>query len=497
MSLQDYDRKDITGLRNYLVGLIDTFMEQYGVRNWSDRNESDMGMVFLELAAGITDMLNYYIDKQVLEDYLPTAKIRRNLKRIVSLVDYKLMGAIPSRTTAVFTLDHHLDFDFVLPKYFQVSYARTGGKGNIYYATTKDIKVPAGTTMFRAELVQGITKVINMTTGDLIRSRKVRLKDNNVAQGSVSVYIDNEEWLKVSDVLIEDIFGKNYSVYEDIDDYPVVEFGYSYTDYLPRETAGEIPHNRTNDPVAIKYISTEGAHGNVAAGKIDTIETYLEINGVDISSLLSVTNLTDSTGGRDREDMEVARIMAPHVWHSERRMTTADDYKKFIERIEGVQKAQIITWNTDEGHYVFVPYKVNAYVLPTGDDNYVPDMDFLYAIKEAITPYVWCSISIDILRPVIRDIDITVTVNTGTDRYYNYSGLQEELNYYFKEFFSKENRNFGDKITIGQLETVAKQSNLVNDVSITEPSSIIILNKNEFPRLGELKIEIQSGLVDE
>lgn len=492
--MNDYDRKDITGLRNYLVSLIDSFMEHYGIRNWSDRNESDMGMVFLELAAGVTDMLNYYIDKQVLEDYLPTAKIRRNLKRIVSLVDYQLLGPIPSRTNALFTLDHHLDFDFVVPKYFQVSYDRPG-KGNIYYATTEDITIPAGTRSFKVGLIQGITKSINMTVADLIKSRKVRLNDSNVAQGSVTVIIDGEEWTQVADVLIEDVFGKKYSVYEDIDDRPVVEFGYSWTEFLPEITDEVVPRDHQNVPVIIKYLCTEGSHGNITAGRIDTIESSLVVNDVDISSIMQVTNLSDSTGGQDREDMEVARIMAPHVWHSERRMTTKEDYQNFFERFEDVLKVKVVTWD-DKDSGIYVPYQVNAYVLPTGE-GYIPSPEFVAKLREAIKPYTWCSIDIYVLPPVLKNIDITVSVDTGTDRFYNYSGLQEEIEFNFSEFFEKERRNFGEKITIGQLESVARQSNLVNSVEILSPTSLIDLKPNEFPRLGTLNVEIKNGLIDE
>ena len=493
--MNDYDRKDITGLRNYLVGLIDAFMENYGVRSWSDRNESDIGMVFLELAAGVTDMLNYYIDKQVLENYLPTAKIRRNLKRIVSLVDYQLMGPIPSTTTALFTLDHHLDFDFKVPKYFQVSYDRPG-KGNIYYATENEILVPAGTRMFKANLIQGVAKSVNMTVADLIKSRKVLIKDNNVAQGSVSVNINNEDWTQVADVLIEDVFGKKYSVYEDIDDRPVVEFGYSWTEYLPEITDEVVPRDHQNIPVVIKYICTEGTHGNVSAGKIDTIESSLVVNDVDIASIMSVTNLNDSVGGQDREGTEVARIMAPHVWHSERRMTTAEDYKKFLERYENVFKVKIVTWNTKGSTIINVPYRVNAYVLPSGE-GYIPSSEFIGKLTEAITPFLWCSIDFRILPPVIHDIDISVKIDTGTDRYYNYSGLNDELHFFFNEFFEKERRSFGEKITVSQLEAVACQSTLVNKAEIISPTKLVELGPNEFPRLGTINIEIRNGLINE
>lgn len=482
MPLRDYTSRDITGLRNHLVSLIDKIYETYGMGGWTDRNESDLGMVFLELAAGVTDMLDYYVDKQALENYLPTVTARRNLKRIVDLVGYEMEGPKPSRTTAVITLERHMDFDFTIPKYFQVSYSRPG-LGNIYYATATDAFVPAGSTAIRVALLQGIVRTVNLTASDLRRSRKLTVESSDVDTDSIILTIDGEEWERVPDVLVDDVFGKKYSVYEDIDDRPVIEMGYHWLEYLPDDPLA---------PVEVKFLSTEGAHGKVSAGRIDTIESTLMAGGRDVSSFMKVSNLVNATDGYDREDMETARIRAPHVRHSKGRLTTLGDFEDFCGNIDGILKSKAIDWTVESGRWIGVPYQVSVYILPNDDDAYTFSDSFRQEVKDLMRPYLWCSIDLAVVSAVIRDIDIDITVTTSTEKI-NVAGLRQELEEMYRDFFKKERRSFGEKFTVGQLENIAKQSNLVDTVTMEKPTSVIDLDPMEFPRLNDLNITIVGG----
>ena len=57
-----YTGRDIQDLRDYLVNQVMSLTDQ-----WTDFNESDVGMVLIELIAGLGDMLGFYLDKQTLE----------------------------------------------------------------------------------------------------------------------------------------------------------------------------------------------------------------------------------------------------------------------------------------------------------------------------------------------------------------------------------------------------------------------------------------------
>ena len=485
MSLKDYTRKDISDIRAYLVSLIDDICDKYGTNNWTDRNESDLGMVFVELAAGVADMMNFYIDKQALENYLPTVVQRKNMKRILNLVNYKMRGPEPARSVALFSLSNHYDFDFAIPKYFQISYERKG-TGNIYYATAEAADVPAGVTEIQVPIVQGIVRTVNLTVADLMRYRTTTITNNNVANNSVILTIDGKEWEQVPDVLVDDEFGTKYSVYEDINDQTVIEFGYSWKNYLPANLRA---------PVTIQYLTTEGAHGAVSAGKINTIEDDLIVNNRDIKERLSVTNLYDASGGADREDMEEARIKAPHIVKTKLKIATLEDYRSFAENIPGVMLAQAVDWNIGNGEFVTVPYKVNIYVVPDDEFSLIPNLEQRNYIKDQFFPYLWCSIDLTILPPVVKDIDIIIRVTMNTDTS-SAAGLRSELEGKYNDFFNKKNRKFGETFTVGQIENIARESNFVDTVEVLSPTAPIELSYIEFPRLNKLDIDIV-GIDDE
>ncbi|HRT96263.1 MAG TPA: baseplate J protein, partial [Planctomycetota bacterium] len=55
----NYTNKDYEAIRQELVQRIPTITDR-----WTDFNESDLGMVLLELFCGLGDMLLFYLDNQ-------------------------------------------------------------------------------------------------------------------------------------------------------------------------------------------------------------------------------------------------------------------------------------------------------------------------------------------------------------------------------------------------------------------------------------------------
>ena len=63
-----YTGRDIAAIRKELINLVPKLTDK-----WTDFNESDLGMVLIELMAGNQDMQNFYLDTQAFETYLDTA----------------------------------------------------------------------------------------------------------------------------------------------------------------------------------------------------------------------------------------------------------------------------------------------------------------------------------------------------------------------------------------------------------------------------------------
>jgi hypothetical protein len=80
---------------DFKQGLIE-FAKVYYPTTYNDFNETSPGMMFLEMAAYVGDVLNYYIDSQFKENLVLHAQERRNLLDIASAFGYKPRLSIPS-----------------------------------------------------------------------------------------------------------------------------------------------------------------------------------------------------------------------------------------------------------------------------------------------------------------------------------------------------------------------------------------------------------------
>ena len=84
--------------KNLKQGLID-FAKVYYPDTYNDFNEASPGMMFIEMAAYVGDVLNYYIDSQLKESILLYATEQKNVLAMAAAMGYKPKLSIPSTTT--------------------------------------------------------------------------------------------------------------------------------------------------------------------------------------------------------------------------------------------------------------------------------------------------------------------------------------------------------------------------------------------------------------
>jgi hypothetical protein len=81
----DYLTKDYVGFRQGMLDQIPLLLP-----NWTDRSESDFGVVLIELVAYVADILSYYQDRVANESYLSTATQRRSVTELLRLIGYQI-----------------------------------------------------------------------------------------------------------------------------------------------------------------------------------------------------------------------------------------------------------------------------------------------------------------------------------------------------------------------------------------------------------------------
>ncbi len=88
----NYLNKDFNQFRKNLI----EFTKQYFPNQHTDFNESSPGMLFLELAAYVGDVLSFYADTSLKESILNQAQERGNIINLANMLGYQPLNAVPS-----------------------------------------------------------------------------------------------------------------------------------------------------------------------------------------------------------------------------------------------------------------------------------------------------------------------------------------------------------------------------------------------------------------
>ena len=88
----NYLGRDFTDIRNNLI----EFAKNYFPNQYNDFNEASPGMMFVEMASYVGDVLNYYVDNQFRETLLQFAEERKNVLPIAQSYGYKPKLATPA-----------------------------------------------------------------------------------------------------------------------------------------------------------------------------------------------------------------------------------------------------------------------------------------------------------------------------------------------------------------------------------------------------------------
>ena len=111
----NYLNKNFTGFKSDLVEYAKTYFPQ----SYADFNEASPGMMFIEMASYVGDVLSFYLDEQFRESLLVYAEERKTIFDIAQSYGYKPTMSTPSTATLdVFqTVPASVVGDSVTPNY--------------------------------------------------------------------------------------------------------------------------------------------------------------------------------------------------------------------------------------------------------------------------------------------------------------------------------------------------------------------------------------------
>lgn len=482
-----YTNKDIKALREELIEYAKTL-----TTDWTDFNESDLGMVFIELMTGIADMLNFYLDKQALEVFLSTVKQRKNGKGILSLLGYKFK--MVTACTAIINCEVLIGEyeEFTIPKFSKVpAMSDYSNSSTIMYVTAYDYTVTKDNPKFSLPIIQGEPITVEVATGDIPDNYRIYLQDTSIAEGSISLELDGIPWEEVEDVFLDDVDGPKFSVYETKDDVTYIMLHPSYQNFIPVDTSLKF---------VITYLNTLGPEGKISAESIFQFGDLQTLpNGYKLNEIISVINPERSSGGANRESLALAKKRAVNNLYTMKTAVVLTDYSDLAETVPGILKAKAIDWSVEDSKYISVPYKVDVYCIPE-EGTYCSEYQ-LQLVKEFLNERKTCTITLNCYNAEYVDIDIDCDIyTTAPESKWSeiISSAEEELIEFFKlpeqsinsDKFSRI--DFGVGIMYSNLSsTIERSSSYISYIDLKVPNTSITIDAYQFPRLNKVNLTVK------
>ena len=280
-------------------------------------NESDPGIILLKVLTGIADKLNYNIDKNILEAYMPSAAQMESMRKLCDMLGYNIKYYNSAETTITMTYKNtstndHWAADLanvILPQFTTFS----DTDDTVHYVSKKTMylnkNIPTEIPCIEGQIVQCTSENDNIISiNQLDDNNRYRLPEAQIAENGIFIYnyttdgiMEDTPWTKVDNLNSQEL-GKQYFKfgYDSALGYPYIEF--------PQDIAQIIGNG-----LIIYYIRTSGINGNISAKTIATFtkptiwssSNYTNYNTLEVNDFY-VTNANAAINGSNIETINEA-----------------------------------------------------------------------------------------------------------------------------------------------------------------------------------------------
>ncbi len=309
-------KKDFVQIWNELIEVASKITERWDP---TSTNESDPGIVLLKVLAGIADKLNYNIDKNILEAYMPTAAQLDSMQKLCELVGYNIKYYQSAATTVriSYTGDTSAGSEERLPEPGGLAIPKfttiTNADKDITFVTTNTIPllITNSTPWVEVPCIEGQLSQCesinenNLITLTQLSNNRYYLPEIQIAENGIFVYnaatdldgtmVDGEAWDKVSNLNTQSS-GKR-----------VFKFGYDSFEGRPYLVFPDDVGNLIGDGLFIYFVRTSGLSGNISYRTLDTLEIPTNSAWDDYSAeQFEVINTESTSNGANIESISAA-----------------------------------------------------------------------------------------------------------------------------------------------------------------------------------------------
>lgn len=463
---------------------------------WTDRDPSDFGMLFVDLWSYMGDILHYYVDRAGRESFISTATQRESLLAYANMFGYVPSGRA-SATATVYISNSSSASAYSMPAGTKFS-ALNPTDGKTYYFYNQDDAIASPNEETPVTVIEGIQVIdeVLSTSSSGNPSQSYFLGNSDADIKTTSVYVTEEGaktlWLRYG--AIQDIpknargFAVALSASGDVQ----VTFG--------NRTNGFIPPSGST--ITISYTRSSGLNGNIGSGLITSFvssaPSYIKITKAEGKP-------TASSGGSNGETAETLKTNIIAYMRTQDRAVTLLDYADITRSINGVYKS-VATYTPTAGANA----SVNLYALPytsdfltmTGYSITVPS-----TLRTSIVTYVTPRSMLGVV-PVAAssiavarlDIVIDVIVSDG----FVSSWVKTSVENIIDELLSFDNADFGKQLRKAEVYKAVMALTGIDYIDITtfnvhtsagvSGNTVTILDPSSLLRKGTVTVNMYSGM---
>lgn len=498
----DYTSRDFNSLRDALISRV-----QARVPNWTGNDPSDFGLALVEAFAYLGDNVSYYIDRIANESNIATATQRQSVLAISKSLGYTPSGYQSSTTIISFTNSGGTPLTIAAGTELQCSVSVGDAVRQLVFTTSADAVVPAaaagapGTAQVLATHGENVAlrpaSTFYSSNGELLGysdgtpNLAFTLKENQVVDGSVSVYVKNGTafalWNTVSHLAD---YGPNDAVATldaDASNYVTVSFGDG--------VSGAIPPMHSE--IRAIYTVGGGTMGNIPSNTAFSFLAFPTATDAPAQALIrsnvSAINVSDGTGGQDPLSTDMIRLLAPKSFAALNRAVTLSDFESLAMSTPGCGNASAVADIYSSVTLYVAPLRDlgNAETFPLYDDangslitsEWLP---FQQTIAAALNGKTQIGVTTTVAPPKYVPVDVTIRYTklpTFTD-----AQVTSDIRNFMETYFAYPVMQFGQTIHPEQIEFILRYVSGISNVSvdylyrdsdITPTRSILVGKPNE------------------
>lgn len=308
-------------------------------------NEADPGIVLLKVLTAIADKLNYQIDANTLEAFMPSVAQEASMRKLCEMLGYSMRYFQSATTTARITYTGEALASGTRIFIDQFTNLKDID-GNVNYVTLRAISLSANLRSDTVPCIEG--ELVTCATDNNNIVSLFNLDDNNR-------YYLPETQIAANGIFISDAVAQslltntNLEFWQPCDNLNTIllgnkcyKFGFDSSVGLPYLQFPSDIGNLIGDGLIIKYIRSSGASGNIAVNTLSRMEPPLNwsrttTDDIDTSyqdvTLYAVSNISSATNGANPETIDEA------YWNYQKTIGTFDtlvtcrDYMNKIYRM--------------------------------------------------------------------------------------------------------------------------------------------------------------------